>query len=113
MQSLVFAALTQFVGKVSIDTCMAAIKCVFPDVPRKTIGHNAFYIGIHFSKPSLRDQIKYTPSKCRGVCAKKPILNDEEKSIVMWLQKVIQLNEGHREKLHDLANLLRKKKMDV
>lgn len=107
--SLVFAALVQFIGKVSIDNCMAAVKCVFPNSPRKTIDRNAFYIGINFTDPNLREEIKYTPPKNRASCLSRPILSEEEKEIVSWLQNVIKVNERHREKLHDLTNMLRKK----
>ena len=82
--SMVFAALVQFIGKVSVDKCMAAVKCVFPNIQRKTVDRQAYYIGIGFIQTLVRGSIKYTPPKSRGITLPQPILNDEEKEIVLW-----------------------------
>ncbi|XP_057301601.1 uncharacterized protein LOC130636036 isoform X4 [Hydractinia symbiolongicarpus] len=107
--SMVYAALHQYVGKVSIENCMAAIKCVFPRVVRKTFDRNAFYVGLQFIHDSVRNNVKFTPVKVRGTALPKPVINEEEQELVYWLQSILYKNDCHREKLIDLKNVLCKK----
>lgn len=84
--SLIFAALVQFVGKISIESCLAVVKCVFPTVRRKTYDRQAFYVGIELSDHLDRDSIQVS-DKARIKSEMKspaPIITEEEKETVQW-----------------------------
>ena len=83
--SLIFAALVQFVGKISIESCLAVVKCVFPSVRRKTYDRQAFYVGIELAEHLDRDSIMVSDKvRVKSEKCPPPIITEEERETVTW-----------------------------
>ena len=83
--SLIYAALIQYVGKVSVESCLAAVKCVFPSIQRKTFDRTAYYCDIVLEDHVDRDSIHVPESKKNKVEMRVlPPITEEEKEMVIW-----------------------------
>jgi hypothetical protein len=84
--SLIFAALVQYIGKIGVESCLAAVKCTFPNIQRRTYDRTAFYCGIEFADSVIREEInvpdnkKAKPDNLRVL----PPITEEEKEVVSW-----------------------------
>uniref|UniRef100_A0A7M5XIM6 Uncharacterized protein n=1 Tax=Clytia hemisphaerica TaxID=252671 RepID=A0A7M5XIM6_9CNID len=105
--SLIFAALIQYIGKVGVESCLAAVKCVFPSIQRKTFDRTAYYCDIQLREHVDRDEIQVTESKkTKADLRVLPPITEEEKEMVLWLRNTIQIMERHRERLSDIRCMM-------
>ena len=75
----------QYVGKIGVESCLAAVKCVFPTIQRKTFDRTAYYCGIQFGDHIDRDEIHVQESKKPKIEMRVlPPITEEEKEIVNW-----------------------------
>ena len=83
--SIIYSALSQFIGKTNGEKYMSSVKVVFPDVQKKVIAHQAYYDGIGFLDENLRDRIKGShPSKFKPVPQNPLLLTEGEVGVVEW-----------------------------
>jgi len=76
----------QYIGKIGVESCLAAVKCTFPNIQRRTYDRTAFYCGIEFADSVIREEInvpdnkKAKPDNLRVL----PPITEEEKEVVSW-----------------------------